>query len=151
VALRDPHPQVQQYALKALKSFGTAAKEHLADLDDLAENERTKEYVRRAAHSAAAAIREAQRAEAENVRHRCARCGTEVTAEDYKRSHHAFQRTFCSGCFDEVYLDRRNFETKVELKKTIAAKAGTLVQSDGERRIADWLAAHHIAYRYSGV
>ncbi len=148
VALRDPHPQVQQYALKALKSFGTAAKEHLADLDDLAENGRAKEYVRRAAHSATNAIREAQLAEDENVRHRCARCGTEVNSEDYTRSHQAFQRTFCSRCFDEVYLDRRNFETKVELKKNIVAKAGTLVQSDGERRIADWLATHHIAYRY---
>ncbi len=25
---------------------------------------------------------------------------------------------------------------------------GTLVQSDGERRIAEWLTAHHINYRY---
>jgi hypothetical protein len=43
---------------------------------------------------------------------------------------------------------RRNFDTKVELNKTITAKAGTLVQSDGERRIADWLTVHGIAYRY---
>ena len=60
----------------------------------------------------------------------------------------AFQRTFCDGCFDEVFLNRRNFDTKVELNKTITAKAGTLVQSDGERLIADWLTTHGIAYRY---
>ena len=52
------------------------------------------------------------------------------------------------ACFDEVFLERRNFDTKVDLNKTITAKTGTLVQSDGERRIAEWLAAHGIAYRY---
>lgn len=148
VALRDPHPQTQQYALKALKSFVHHAAGHLSDLDDLAHNERAKDYVRRAAHSAATAIREAVRLQQENARHKCSRCGRETTLEEHSRSQQAFQRTFCDACFDEVYLDRRNFDTKVELNKTITAKAGTLVQSDGERLIADWLAAHQIAYRY---
>jgi hypothetical protein len=148
IALRDPHPQVQQYALKALKSFGTAAKDYLADLDDLSTNEHIKEYVRRAAHSAANAIREAVRLEEENARHKCIRCGRETSAEEHTKSQQAFQRTYCDPCFDEVYLDRRNFETKVELNKTITAKAGTLVQSDGERKIANWLSAQGLAYRY---
>jgi hypothetical protein len=148
VALRDPHPQAQQYALKALKNYGAAARDHLPDLDDLAANERAKDYVRRAAHSAAEAIREALRLEQAGARHKCVRCGREVTAEEHTRSQQAFQRTFCDACFDEVFLDRRNFDTKVELNKTITAMAGTLVQSDGERLIADWLAAHNIAYRY---
>ena len=147
-ALHDPHPQTQQYALKALKAYGSAAREHLHDLDDLAENERVKDYIRRAARSAAAAIREAIRLEQEGARHKCSRCGRETTAEEHRRSHHAFQRTFCDACFDEVFLDRRNFDTKVELNKAITAKAGTLVQSDGERLIADWLSAHRIAFRY---
>ena len=55
---------------------------------------------------------------------------------------------FCDSCFDEVFLQRRNFDTQVEIQKTIAARAGTLVQSDGERLIADWLTDHGIAYRY---
>jgi hypothetical protein len=148
VALRDPHPQVQQYALKAIKCFGHHAAAHLADLDDLAHNERAKDYVRRAANSAATAIREAIRLQEENQRHRCGRCGREATQEEHSRSRQAFQRTYCDGCFDEIYLDRRNFDTKVELQKTIEAKSGTLVQSDGERMIADWLDSHHIAYRY---
>lgn len=148
VALRDPHPQTQQYALKAFKCYGTAAQAHLDDLDDLAANERVKDYVRRAAHSAADAIREAVReAEAGAVR-RCARCGRPVSPDEHARSRQAFQRTFCNACFDEVFLSRRNFDTRVEINKTIVAKAGTLVQSDGERLIADWLAAHSIAYRY---
>ncbi len=148
VALRDPHPQVRQYALKALKCCGTAASAHLHDLDDLAANEDTKDYVRRAAHSAATAIREAVRLAEAGAVHRCARCGKDVTPDEHTRSQQAFQRTFCDACFDTVYLDRRNFETKVELHKTIIANAGTLVQSDGERLLADWFTAHHIGYRY---
>ncbi len=148
IALRDPHPQVQQYALKALKSYAHAAQEHLHDLDDLALNERAKDYVRRAAHSAAEAIRDAMRAAEEAQVHRCARCGQPVAFEECTRSRQAFQRTFCDRCFDEVFLERRNFDTKVELNKTIAARAGTLLQSEGERLIADWLAVHGIAYRY---
>ncbi len=148
VAFRDPHPQAQQYALKALKVYGAAAGEHLHDLDDLAVNDSAKDYVRRAAHSAAEAIRDAVRLEQEGARHKCVRCGRETSPEEHARGQQAFQRTFCGSCFDEVFLDRRNFDIKVELNKTITTKAGTLVQSDGERLIADWLASQGIAYRY---
>jgi len=148
VALRDPHPQAQQYALKAIKSYGVAARDYLHDLDDLTLDGCAKDYVRRAAHSAAESIREALRLAEEGAVHRCARCSQPVSAEEHARSRQAFQRTFCDHCFDEVFLDRRNFDTKVELNKTIVAKSGTLVQSGGERQIADWLAAHRIAYRY---
>lgn len=148
VALKDPHPQVQQYALKALKCYGTASNSHLPDLDDLAANECMKDYVRRAANSAATTIRQAvQDARAGEV-HRCARCNAEVGLDEHTRSQQAFQRTFCDPCFDAVYLDRRNFDTKIELNKTIIAQAGTLVQSDGERLLADWFSRHCIAYRY---
>ena len=44
IALRDPHPQAQQYALKAIKAYGAAARQHLQDLDDLAVNEQVKDY-----------------------------------------------------------------------------------------------------------
>ncbi len=47
-----------------------------------------------------------------------------------------------------MFLERRNFETQVEINKTIQAKDGTVVQSEGERRIAEWLTEHGIAYRY---
>ena len=148
IVFRDPHPQTQQYALKALKCYGAAAQPHLHDLDDLAANDRLKDYVRRAAHSAAETIREAVRLTETAAVQRCARCHRPVTPGEHARSRQAFQRTFCDRCFDEVFLDRRNFDTKVELNKTIVAKAGTLVQSHGERLIADWLAAHNLALRY---
>jgi hypothetical protein len=148
VALGDPHPQTRQYALSALKCYGSAAAVYLHDLDDLAVNEGVKDYVRKAAHAAAVGIREAIRLQEVNALHKCARCGCEVSQEAHGRSQQAFQRTFCDACFDEVFLDRRNFETKVELNKTIVAKAGVLVQSDGERLIADWFSMCGIAYRY---
>src|SRR6516225_3435243 len=131
VALHDPHPQAQQYALKALKGYGAALRQCLRDLEDLALNQNVKDYIRPAAHSAAEAIRDAVRCEEAGARHKCVRCGREASAEAHNRSQMAFQRTFCDGCFDEVFLDRRNFDTKVELNKTIVARAGVLVQSEG--------------------
>lgn len=148
VALRDPHPQTQQYALKALKAYGAAAQDMLPDLRDLAANPRAKDYVRMAAHSAVEAIGEAVRTAEGSAVHRCLQCGKEVAPDEHARSQQAFQRTYCDHCFDEVFLKRRNWETQVELHKTIQAADGTLVQSDGERRIAEWLAARRIAYRY---
>ena len=148
VALRDPHPQTRQYALRALKCYGAEASDYLPDLDDLAANESVKDYVRKAADSAATGIREAIRLQQEDAVHKCTRCGCEVSPEAYGRSQQAFQRAFCDACFDEVFLERRNFDTKVELNKTIIAKAGALVQSEGERFIADWFSMHGIAYRY---
>ena len=148
IALRDPHPQAQQYALKALKAYGVAAHGLLHDLQDLAANTRAKDYVRMAAHSAAETIFEAARAAAGAAVHRCLKCNRDVAPDEYDRAQKAFQRTYCDHCFDEVFLTRRNWETQVELNKTIEAADGTLVQSDGERLIAEWLSAHGIAFRY---
>ncbi len=146
--LRDTHPQVRQYAIKALKTYGVTAKPALANLRDIAANTTEKEYNQRDAALAIEVIGEALRIAEEQAEHRCQRCSTRVDADEYARSQRAFQRVFCDKCFDEVYLERRNFDTKVELKKTIRAKDGTFVQSDGERRIAEFLNRHAIVYRY---
>ena len=146
--LHDPHPQVRQYAIKALKAYGAAAQPALADLRDLAAKAAEKDYNRRDATLAAQAIEEALRLAELQAEHRCQRCGVKVSAEEFTRAQQAFQRVFCDACFDEVYLQRRNFDTKVELHKTIRARDGTLVQSDGERIIADYLRAQRIAFRY---
>jgi hypothetical protein len=50
-----------------------------------------------------------------------------------------------------VFLERRNFETQVERQKTVEARDGTLVQSAGERRIAEWLTQNKIRYRYDAT
>ncbi|HAS82812.1 MAG TPA: hypothetical protein DCS43_09110 [Verrucomicrobia bacterium] len=98
VALRDPHPQTQQYALKALKTYGAAGAELLQDLRDLAVNPRARDYVRMAAHAAAQAVEADILATAAAAVHRCIKCGGDV--------------------------------------------------APGERRIAEWLTANNIVFRY---
>lgn len=146
--LSDEHPQVRQYAAKALGAFGTAAELALSDLDDLRAQPGEKDYVLRSVEPAIRTIREALRIAAQKAVHLCRRCGVRVSADEFARAQKAFQRVFCDKCFDEVYLERRNFDTKVELNKTIETKSGTLVQSGGERLIADYLTRQGIAYRY---
>ncbi len=148
VARRDPHLQTRQYAIRALKAYGSHAERCLHDLRDVAANPAETGYLRRDAAAAVAFIEEALRIAAASVQHRCQRCGARVKAEEYARSHQAFGRVFCDRCFDEVFLERRNFEIQVELNKTIQARDGTVVQSEGERRIANWLTAHGVTYRY---
>ncbi len=148
LALTARHPQTQQYAIRALVRYGAAAKDCLTDLHDLARNPAQRDYVRAAAATAAEAIAQATDDATSGISCRCQRCHAPVTADESARSRQAFQRVYCDRCFDEVFLERRNFETQVELSKTIEARDGTLVQSTGEQRIAEWLTAHSIAYRY---
>ena len=148
LALHGRHPQTQQYAIRALKKYGATAHSHVPDLRDLARNPATLNYVRAAAKTAADAIELAAQDAGAGVKHRCKRCNVAVSAEEYARANEVFQRVFCDRCFDEVFLERRNFETQVEINKTIEARDGTLVQSEGERRIAEWLTAHGLSYRH---
>jgi hypothetical protein len=148
LALHGRHPQTQQYAIRALKKYGAAAQAHVPDLRDAARNPANPNYVRAAAKTAADAIELAAQDAGAGVKHRCKRCNVAVSAEEYARANEVFQRIFCDRCFDEVFLERRNFETQVEINKTIEARDGTLVQSQGERRIAEWLTAHGLSYRY---
>jgi hypothetical protein len=146
--LSDPHPQVRQYAAKALGAFGVAAECALPDLRDLFRNPAEKDYVKRSVVAAGRLIREALRIAAQQAVHVCARCARRVDPEAYARSQKAFHRTYCDACFDEVFLKRRNWETSVELRKTIRAAEGTVVQSDGERIVAEELTRMGVRFRY---
>lgn len=146
--LRDANPQVRQYAVRALKSYGTAAQCALADLRDMAASSVEKDYNQRDAAIAIETITEAVRIAEEQSVHLCKRCGVRLAPDEYVRSRKAFQRPFCDHCFDEVFLERRNYETKVELQKNIRAKDGSWVQSGGERLVCEALAAEGIGYRY---
>jgi len=146
--LRDRHPQVRQYAVKALKAYGMAARCALSDLRDVAISPVEPDYNRRDAKLAVETIEEALRIAEEQAVHYCQRCGAKLEPDEYVRSQQAFQRPFCNYCFDEVFLERRNYETKIELQKNIRAKDGTWVQSDGERRICEVLEAEQVRYRY---
>lgn len=146
--LRDAKPQVRQYAARALCTFGAAAKCALPDLRDMAISPVEREYNNNGAKRAIGVIEEASRIAERQAVHCCQRCGVNLEHDEFTRSHQAFQRPFCNYCFDEVFLERRNFETKVELQKNIRAKDGTWVQSDGERLICEALDAEQIGYRY---
>ena len=146
--LHDPHPQCRQYAAKALGAFGTSAACALPDLLDLYRNPTEKDYVKRSVQGAGRIIRAAQKIAAAQAVRVCQHCGTRVASDEYSRSQRHFQRTYCDRCFDETFAKRRNFDTTVENHKTIRAADGTFVQSHGERRIAEWLSARGLAYRY---
>ena len=146
--LRDAKPQVRQYAVKALKAQGVAAKCALSDLRDIAISPVEKDYNHRDAKLAVETIEEALRIKEKQAVHCCQRCGVELEHDEFARSQKAFQRPFCNYCFDEVFMERRNFETKVELQKKIRAKDGTWVQSIGERLICEALDSQRIRYRY---
>ena len=146
--LSDDHPQVRQYTAKALGAFGVASECLLEDLRDMYRNPDEKDYVKRSVVASGKIIRQAMEISEKKKKRKCGRCAIEINADEFARSQKAFQRSYCDKCFDEVYLNRRNFDTKVELQKTIQAKDGTFVQSDGERKIAEWLSTNKIAYRY---
>ncbi len=142
------HPQTQQYAIRALQKCGAAAAAAIPDLQDVARNPARREYVRTAAARTVETIKLTLSDKAANINARCQRCAASVSQDERAQAEAAFQRIYCDRCFDEVFLERRNFEMQVELNKTVEARDGTIVQSTGERRIAEWLTAHGIAYRY---
>jgi hypothetical protein len=146
--LRDPFPQVRQYVAKAIGAYGADAQSALSDLRDMAVSPAEPPYNNNCAKRAIELIEEARRIAESQAVHCCQRCGVKLEADEFVRSQKAFQRPFCNYCFDEVFLERRNFETKVELQKNIRAKDGTWVQSDGERLICEALNAAGIRYRY---
>jgi len=105
-----------------------------------------KEYNSNCAKLAIEVIEEASRTAERQTEHCCQRCGVKLTPDEYIRSHKTLQWPFCNDCFDEVFLERRNFETKVELQKNIRAKDCTWVQSDGE-----WLICEVLDIKKSGI
>lgn len=148
LALNDRNPQVQQYAIKSLSIYGAAAECCLQDLEDLSHAPHPKAYVCKAAEAAARRIREALAYLEEQKDNRCSKCNRLVDFDEYKRSTGHFQRIYCDHCYDETCVRRRNWETGVEDKKNLKTVEGTLVQSKGEKQIANWLEDKNIDYRY---
>lgn len=143
---RDAQPQVRQYAILALGRIGD--EEALPVLRDVSNRPSEPEYNLRAAIRAIEQIATAVKARHDSSPIACERCGRETTAAERAMSSGQFQRVYCNACFDAVFIERRNFDMKVQNQKTILTADRTVVQSGGERRIADWLSAHGIDYRY---
>jgi hypothetical protein len=143
---RDQHPQVRQYALVALGRIG--AESALPALRDAAQRPAEPEYNLGAALRAIEAIETAAAARRDFSPAACSRCGKATTPAERDLSERQFQRVYCDACFNAVFIERRNFDMKVENRKTILTSDRTVVQSKGEKQIADWLAARGIPYRY---
>ena len=147
-ALSDSHPQVRQYALKALSKYPETAAFFLDEFRDIGRNDSLPGYVRTAAAELVAAIENFLRERDASKTNRCRRCSRVISEEEFIRSMDRFTRPYCTHCFDEVLLEGANFEATVEGAKEKMSVDGTAVQSNGEKRIADWLAAHQIDYLY---
>ena len=147
-ALYDSHPQVRQYALKAIAKYPETAAHFLEEFRDVGRNGSLPSYVRTAAAEVVAAVENFLRERDASKTNRCRRCSRVVSNEEFIRSMDRFARPYCTHCFDEILLEGANFEATVEGAKEKMAVDGTAVQSGGEKRIADWLAAHQIAFVY---
>jgi hypothetical protein len=143
---RDAQPQVRQYALLALGKIGD--EKALPALRDAVNRPAGPDYVLAAALRAIEQIESAARTRAEFGPGACSRCGCATTGDERQLSERQFQRVYCNKCFNAVFIERRNFDIKVQNQKTILAADRTVVQSRGEKLIADWLSVKGIEYRY---
>ena len=83
---------------------------------------------------------EARRREA-HLRHWCARCRKVVGEEEARRSIDRYGKPYCHHCLQEKEHEDAQFTTDVEEAKRLRTFDEVAVQSRGERRIGDWLAA----------
>jgi hypothetical protein len=141
---RDAHPQVRQYAMLALGKIGDESA--LPALRDAASRPAEPDHNLRSALRAIEQIQAAARRAAGPAA--CSRCGKQTTPAEHDLSERQFQRIYCDACFNAVFIERRNFDMRVQNQKTILAADRTVVQSRGEQTIADWLCARHVPYRY---
>ncbi len=150
MAANDPHPQVRQYAAKAVGRYPESGMAALCldKLKDVARDETAPGYVRTAASEAVAAISEAQERKASLERQWCSRCRRVVSEEEYRASVERWGKPYCRHCFDERELEGKNFEATVESAKVRRTQGGVAVQSVGEKRIAEFLEREGIVFVY---
>lgn len=142
---QEARPQVLQYLLKTLRKCADALTVLQLDVvRDVVRNPNHPDYVRHAANEVLAAA-EARKA---RLRHWCTRCRRIVTEEEATRSQAHYGKPYCFHCLEEKMHEDAAFETNVEAAKRLRTVDEVAVQSKGEKRIGDWLAAKGIAYRY---
>jgi len=146
---KEEGEQTLQFMLRAMAK---CAKEmNIIDLDvlrDIARNPTRKDYVRAAASEAVArGESEAKDAKARH-RHWCTRCRKTITVEEAQQGIDRYGKPYCHHCLEERIHEDANFESNVEAAKKLRTVDEVAVQSQGERRIGDWLAKNAIAYRY---
>lgn len=146
---REERPQVLQYLLKTLRKCADALTVLQLDVvRDVVRNPNHPDYARQAANEVLSAAEAAAETRKARLRHWCTRCRRVVTEEEAKRSQARYGKTYCFHCLEEKMHEDATFETDVEAAKRLRTVDEVAVQSKGEKRIGDWLAAKGIAYRY---
>jgi len=148
VAADDPHPQVRQYAAKAVGRYPREAFQVLDRMKDLARDESAPAYVRSAAAETVAAIQTANRARIALSQHWCTRCKQIIDQATFEQSMERWGKPYCRHCQDEKELENHDFESTVEAAKLRRTTGGTAVQSRGEKRIAEFLETERIEFLY---
>lgn len=146
---REEGEQTLQFMLRAAAKC--APDLNVVDLDvmrDIARNPSHKDYVRVAASEAVARGESMSRDAKARLRHWCTRCRKPVTVEESRRGIERYGKPYCRHCLEERILEDANFEADVEAAKKLRTVDEVAVQSQGERRIGNWLASHVIAYDY---
>lgn len=146
---KETGEQTLFYMLKAVKLC--AKKFNRLDIDllsDIARNPTHKQYVREAASEAISAGDEKKLERRSILQHWCTRCQRIVTPEESARGIQKYGKPYCRHCLEERILEDANFEKDVEKAKRLRTTDEVAVQSRGEKRIGDWLAARNIRYEY---
>ena len=125
-AANDPHPQVRQYAAKAIARYAEndMAALCLDKLKDVARDETVPNYVRSAAAETVALIEEAQKRKASLTHQWCSRCRRVISEVEYRYSFEKWGKPYCRHCFDERELEGKNFEATVENAKLRRTEGG---------------------------
>lgn len=146
---KETGEQTLFYMLKAVKQCAkTFNRLDFDALADIARNPTHKQYVREAASEALSAG-EQEKAERRSIlQHWCTRCRRIVTPEESARGIQKYGKPYCRHCLKERILEDANFEKDIEKAKRLRTTDEVAVQSRGEKRIGDWLAARNIRYEY---
>lgn len=147
-AIKENREQVLQYQLKALCKCSGLTRRMIDDLKDIARNSTHTDYVRAAANECIAAAELALNEAESRKKHWCTRCRRPITQAESKAGIDKYGKPYCRHCLDERLLEDRNFEAGVEEAKRLRTTDDVAVQSQGERRIGDWLAKNRIEYVY---
>lgn len=146
---KEERPQVLQYMLKTLRMCADELTVLQVDvLRDIVRNPNLPAYVRDAANEAIAAVQEAEMKRKARLGHWCSRCHRNITEEESRRGTDRYGKPYCHHCLEEKMHEDAVFERDVEGAKKLRTVDEVAVQSRGEKRIGDWLAARGIAYRY---
>ena len=146
---KEERPQVLQYMLKTLwKCADSLTVLQLDVLMDIVRNPNQPPYVRDAANETIAAAEAAQQKRQARLTHWCSRCHRNITEEESLRAIDKYGKPYCFHCLEEKVHEDALFETDVEAAKRLRTVDEVAVQSQGEKRIGDWLAAKGIDYRY---